>query len=68
MVVKIIIVALVIFMIFNLFKAMMVMLKGDTTQPMSKFLGRRVIMSATIMILLLIGMATGLIEPNQRPY
>lgn len=68
MVIKIVLIVLLIFMVFNLFKAMMIMLKGNSTEPMSKFLGRRVIASATIMILLLIAMATGLIELNQRPY
>lgn len=68
MAVKLIIGGLVIFMVFNLFRAMIIMLKGDTTQPMSKFLGRRVFTAMAVLILLLIGIATGLITPNPRPY
>ncbi|MFC3122580.1 DUF2909 domain-containing protein [Agaribacter flavus] len=68
MFVKITVGALLVFMIFNLFKAMMIMLKGDSQEPMSKYIGRRVLTSAAIMIILLIAMATGLITPNPRPY
>lgn len=68
MAIKIIVALLLIFMVFNLFKAMMVMLKGETTEPMSKFIGRRVLTSAIIVGLLLLALATGLITPNPRPY
>ena len=68
MVVKIIVSGLLIFMVYNLFKAMMIMLKNDQTQPMSKFIGRRVLTSAIIVGLLLLALATGLITPNPRPY
>ena len=66
--VKIIIGGLLLFMIVNLFWAMKVMLKNEQTQPMSKFIGRRVLASAIIVILILIAVATGLITPNPRPY
>jgi hypothetical protein len=68
LVVKITIGALLLFMIFNLFKAMKVMLKGEQTEPMSKFIGRRVMASVIIVLLILIAIATGLITPNPRPY
>ena len=68
MAIKIIVSGLLIFMVYNLFKAMMVMLKGESTEPMSKFIGRRVITSAIIVGLLLLAIATGLITPNPRPY
>ncbi|MFT2092167.1 DUF2909 domain-containing protein [Paraglaciecola sp. 2405UD69-4] len=69
MIVKLIIGALLLFMVFNLFKAMMVMLKNDPNQaPMSKFIGRRLIISALIILLILLAMATGLITPNPSPY
>lgn len=68
MAIKIIVGGLLIFMIFNLFKAMKVMLKGESTEPMSKFIGRRVLTSAVIVVLLLVAIATGLIQPNPRPY
>ncbi len=69
MLVKIIVGLLLLFMVFNLFKAMVVMLKNEPGQPsMSKFIGRRVIASALIIVLLLLAVATGLITPNPRPY
>lgn len=68
MAIKIIVGGLLIFMVFNLFKAMMVMLKSDGTVPMSKFIGRRVLLSVLIVLILLIAIATGLIQPNPRPY
>lgn len=69
MVIKIILVCLLIYMIINLFLAMRVMMKGNNNgEPMSKFIGRRVMTSVIIVVLLLIGIATGLITPNPRPY
>lgn len=66
--VKITIGALLLFMIFNLFKAMKIMLKGEQTEPMSKFIGRRVFASVIIVLMMLIAIATGVITPNPRPY
>lgn len=68
MAIKIIVSGLLIFMVYNLFRAMMIMLKNDETQPMSKFIGRRVLTSVIIVGLLLLALATGLITPNPRPY
>jgi hypothetical protein len=45
------------------------MLKDDPNKPpMSKFIGRRVMVSAVIIALILLAIATGLIQPNPRPY
>ena len=56
-------------MVFSLVKAMIIMLKDDPNQPrMSKFIGRRVMTSVAIIVILLIALATGLIEPNPRPF
>lgn len=69
MIIKIILIGCLIFMVYNLFRALIVMNKKDPNQPsMSKFIGRRVMISALIVILLLIGIMTGLITPNPRPY
>lgn len=69
MVVKIVIALLLIFMIYNLVRAMMVMIKGEQGQTsMTKFIGKRVMASAAIMLLLLIAIMTGIITPNPRPY
>lgn len=67
--IKIVLVALVIYMIVNLFLAMRVMMKNDPKNgPMSKYIGRRVLTSAVIVLLILIAIGTGLITPNPRPY
>jgi hypothetical protein len=68
LVVKVILVGLLIFMMVNLAFAMRVMLKGESKEKMSKFIGRRVLTSAIIVILILIAIATGVITPNPRPY
>ncbi|WOH36798.1 DUF2909 domain-containing protein [Thalassotalea fonticola] len=69
MVYKIFIAVFLAFMIYNLFRAMVVMNKNSSAQPpMSKYIGRRVMLSAIIVFILLIGIATGLITPNPRPY
>ena len=69
LIIKILIGGLILFMLFNLFKAMMVMLKNEpNSPPMSKYIGRRLIASAIIIGLIVLAMATGLITPNPRPY
>jgi hypothetical protein len=55
-------------MLYNLFKAMFIMVKNDASKPpMSKFIGRRLLLSAGMVLLLLIGILTGLITPNPHP-
>jgi len=66
--VKIILIFLLVIMLFNLFRAMQIMLKNDKKEPMSKYIGRRVLTSAIIVLLILLAVATGLITPNPRPY
>ena len=69
MIIKIILCGLLIFMMYNLFLAMKAMMNHDPDgEPMSKFIGRRVLTSAIIVILIVIAVATGLITPNPRPY
>ncbi|HAQ47568.1 MAG: DUF2909 domain-containing protein [Glaciecola sp.] len=69
MLIKILIGSLLIIMIISLFQAMRVMLgSGKADTNMSKFIGRRVLLSAIIIGLIIIGVATGLIEANPRPY
>ena len=68
LVVKIVIGALLIFMVVSLFKAMVIMLKNKQDENMSKYIGRRVLASALIIGIILLGVATGLIQPNPSPY
>jgi len=57
-------------MVYNLFRALFIMnKKHQPGQPsMTKFIGRRLMVSVAIVLLLLIGLLTGLITPNLRPY
>lgn len=69
MIIKIVIIGMLAFMIFNLFKALLIMNKNDPNKPsMSKFIGRRLFTSVAIVLLLLVGILTGIITPNPRPY
>jgi hypothetical protein len=69
MLIKVIVIGLVAFMIYNLFRALIVMNKNDPNQPkMSTFIGRRVMTSVAIVFLLIILILTGVITPNPRPY
>jgi hypothetical protein len=67
LIIKLVIGGLLIFMLISLFQAMMIMVRNDKSKPMSKYIGRRVLTSAIIVIIMLLAVATGLIEPNPRP-
>ena len=69
MLIKIVIVAMLAFMVYNLFRALFIMNRNDPNEPpMSKYIGRRLMLSVAIVVLLIIGLLTGLITPNPRPY
>lgn len=69
MLLKIILIGLLLLVIFNLFQALFIMLKNDDAAPkMSKFLGRRLIFSALVLLVVILLMMTGIITPNPRPY
>lgn len=69
MLVKIILVLLLAIVVFSLFQALFVMMKNDESSPkMSKYLGRRLIFSVAVIVLLIILLLTGVITPHQRPY
>ncbi|MGQ4276775.1 DUF2909 domain-containing protein [Pseudidiomarina sp. E22-M8] len=66
---KVILVLLMLFMVFNLMRALLAMLRDDPTKPsMTRFLGRRVGASALAILIILVLLATGVLEPNPRPY
>lgn len=69
MLVKLILIAILLFIVFNLFRALWLMLKNDPDKvSMSKYLGRRVLFSAIVMALIILALAMGWISPHQRPY
>ncbi|MBS0041101.1 DUF2909 domain-containing protein [Shewanella sp. M16] len=65
---KLVLVLLLLFIIFNLGRALFIMVKGDEKVPMSRYLGRRVIFSVLVILLLLVALGTGLISLNPTPY
>lgn len=68
MTIKLVIVGLLLFIVFNLFRALFIMIKNDPDGPkVSTFLGRRVMFSALLLIIVIIAMGTGLITPNAKP-
>lgn len=55
-------------MMFNLGRALFILIKGEKNLPMSHYLGKRVLFSAAVIVILLVLLGTGLITPNPRPY
>ncbi|WP_061014777.1 DUF2909 domain-containing protein [Photobacterium leiognathi] len=68
MLIKILLIGLLLVIIISLFKALPVMLKGQSSRPMSHYLGWRIGLSVLAFILIVIALLTGVIIPNPRPY
>ncbi|KAA1164491.1 MULTISPECIES: DUF2909 family protein [Pseudoalteromonas] len=68
MIIKIIIVLLLIFILFNLFRALFIMVSGKTEgRPMSHFLGRRVLFSVVVLVVVIAALKLGFIKANNSP-
>jgi cytochrome bd-type quinol oxidase subunit 2 len=66
---KTLLVLLLLFVVFQLFRALWLMLKNDPNQvSMSRHLGRRVLFSVVVMALIILALGMGWIEPHARPY
>lgn len=67
---KLIIVLLLLFILVNLARALIHMVKQnpDPNVRMSRFLGRRVALSAAAILFLILALKLGWIVPNVRPY
>ena len=69
MLIKLLLIALLLFIVFNLFRALWLMLKNDPDKvSMSKFLGRRVFVSVIVLLFIVLAWSMGWISPQQRPY
>ena len=67
--IKLFAIALLISIVYNLAKAMLAMLSPNkSTQPMSRFIGRRLLFSVLLIALLLLSLFMGWLQPNPRPY
>lgn len=67
MAIKILLAVLILFVFANMLFALRVMLKGGD-KPISYYLGRRLIFSCLVILLILAAMALGFIQLNPRPY
>ncbi len=70
LIVKIILVLFLLFIIFNLARALIQMVREpeDDDRPMSYYLGRRLMFSAFVVILLIFALLSGWLHPNHTPY
>lgn len=66
---KVLLVALLLYVLFNLFRGLFSLISDDPERPpMSYFIGRRVIFSALAILIIVIALASGVLAPNPRPY
>lgn len=69
MLLKLLLIGLLLVVMFNLFHALYYMVKNNDQAPkMSKFLGRRLIFSALLILFVVLALVTGLILPNPTPH
>lgn len=69
MLIKIVLVLMLLLIIGQLFHALWLMMStGQGAQKMSAPLGRRVLFSLLVVVILLLSLAMGWLEPNPRPY
>ena len=69
MLIKLVVIALLLFIIVNLVRAGLVMVRQPQPEiKMSRFLGRRVMFSAIVLLIIFAAQLLGLIVTNPRPY
>lgn len=67
MLIKLLIVLLLVVMIGNLLLGLKALVSGRDPVLMSRYIGRRLIFAVVIVLLLVLAMASGLIQPNPTP-
>lgn len=68
MLIKSVIIVVLLFVVFNLFKGLHALVKGQgNSQEMARILGIRVAASAVLVILLIVGATQGWIQPHGLP-
>ena len=66
---KVVLIAMLFFIAFNLMKGLIQIASSKHNgKKLSHFLGRRVMWSAIVVLLLLLALGSGVIAPNPRPY
>ena len=68
MLIKLLFIMLLLLMVINLFRALPQIIKGQSSLPLSHFLGRRLLIAVILFGLLVIALVTGMIQPNPSPY
>lgn len=66
--IKTLIAVLLLFVVINLFRAFFVVVRGQSDRPASHYLGRRVLFSAVILIIIVVSIVMGWIPLNPTPY
>ncbi|MEM0515139.1 DUF2909 family protein [Pseudoalteromonas sp. YIC-827] len=67
MLIKIIIIALLLTVIYTLFRALLAMIKSDNKVPMSRYLGKRIALCILVLIIILLAQQFGLLRFNPSP-
>lgn len=66
---KVLLVALLAHIVVNLGRALFAVVRKDPDKPpMSHYIGQRVLFSALVMLLVVLALSSGVLEPNPRPY
>ncbi|USD65053.1 DUF2909 family protein [Vibrio sp. SCSIO 43136] len=65
---KLLLVVALFLVIINMAKALVVVVRGSSDKPASHFLGKRLIFSAAVVLVLLVALSSGWVVPNPRPY
>lgn len=68
MLLKLLVIGATLLVIINLAASLPQFLKGQENNKMTQLLGRRLLFSALILVLVIIAIATGFIQPNPAPW
>ncbi|MCD9466123.1 DUF2909 family protein [Photobacterium iliopiscarium] len=68
MLIKLLFIMLLLLMVIHLFCALPAIIKGQSSRPLSHYLGRRLLIAVMLLGLVVIALLTGVIQPNPNPY
>ena len=68
MLIKLLFIILLLLMVMCLFRALPAIIKGQSSRPLSHYLGRRLLIAVILFGLIVIALMTGVIQPNPSPY
>ncbi|MCD9548431.1 DUF2909 family protein [Photobacterium carnosum] len=68
MLMKMLFIVLLLLMVIHLFRALPSIIKGQSSRPLSHYLGHRLLIAVILFGLVVIALLTGIIQPNPSPY